>query len=150
MVARGGITRALAGLAMLMALALVPDARAQAMTQQEANALLRSDERVWDGLLNAAIIAHIVRGCEQIEGPSRLARRTYFLPLYNRARRLGASRAQIEAFIDDEGEQARLEADVHRYIESTGARPDDAASLCALGRAEIAARTPVGRRLTER
>ena len=150
MVAGRIITRAASGLAMLMALALVPTAPALAMSQEEANALLRSDERVWGGLLNAGIIAHIVRECDQLDGPSRFARRAYFLPLYNHARRLGASRAQIEAFIEDEAEQARLEADVHRYIESTGARPDDPASVCALGRAEIAARTPVGRRLTER
>ncbi|MCC5988242.1 MAG: hypothetical protein JJT95_11215 [Pararhodobacter sp.] len=150
MVAASTITRAAAALAMFMALALAPAAPALAMSQQEANALLRSDERVWGGLLNAAIIAHIVRECDHIEGPSRFARRAYFLPLYNHARRMGASRAQIEAFVEDEAEQARLEAEVYRYIESTGARPDDPASVCALGRAEIAARSPVGRRLTER
>lgn len=148
MVAASTIKRAAATLAMLVV--LVPAAPAMAMSQQEANALLRSDARVWGGLLDAAIIAHIVRECEHIDGPSRFARRAYFLPLYNRARRLGVPRAQIEAFVEDEAEQARLEAEVHRYIESTGARPDDPASVCALGRAEIAARTPVGRRLTER
>ena len=137
-------------LGLALGLVLSGAAPAQAMSQQAANEMLRGDERIWGGLLHAGIVAHIVAECDSIDGPSRLVQNAFFLSLYNQARRLGASRAQIEAFVEDEAEKARLEGEVRRYIESTGARPDDPASVCALGRAEIDARSPVGRRLNER
>ncbi len=136
----------------VMPLALPASAAADhtASDQAAINAMLRADERLSSGLLTASVIEHIVRHCEALQGPSRLSRTTYFLGLYNHARRLGASRAQIEAFIDDEAERARVEAATHAYITRTGARPEDPQTLCTLGRAEMAAGTPIGRRLSER
>lgn len=152
MVAGGLVRRALSGLAAsFLALALALTASpALAMTQDEVNAMLRDDDRVRNGLLRAAILAHIVEECDDFRAPSRLVRSAYFLSLYNHARRLGASRAQIDAFVDDKEQQAWFEAQMRRYIESTGAHPDDPASVCALGRAEIAAGTQIGRQLRER
>lgn len=112
--------------------------------------MLRDDERLMSGLLVASIIAHIVRHCDALEGPSRLARTAYFLSLYNRARSMGATREQIESFVEDEGERARVEDATQRYITQRGARPGDAETVCALGRAEMDAGTPIGRRLSER
>ncbi len=133
----------------MLSLAATP-ATAAAGNQAEINAMLRADDRIWNGLLTASVIRHIVRNCDALEGPSRLARNAYFLPLYNRARSLGASRAQIEAFVEDEAERERMEEATERYIRQTGARPGDQASICALGRAEMAAGSPIGRRLSER
>lgn len=133
--------------AVLLSLATTP---LHASQQAEINAMLRGDERLWNGLLTASIIAHIVRRCDALEGPSRFMRRAYFLPLYNRARSMGATRAQIEAFVEDEAEKARMEEATRRYITQRGARPDDPESICALGRAEMEAGTPIGRRLSER
>lgn len=137
------------GLLAALALATTP-ALALAKSQEEVNEMLRNDERIRSGLINAAIVAHIVEECDELRGPPRLFRSAYFLSLYNHARRLGASRAQIDAFVDNRDEQAWFDAQMRRYIESTGASPDDPASVCALGRAEIDAGTEIGRRLRER
>ena len=120
------------------------------MTQAEVNEVLRSTPDVYNGLYLAAVVNEIARRCDTLGGPNRLARTTYFLGLYNQARRLGFTRAQIEAFVEDAGERARMETLVRNYIESKGARSDDPASICALGRDEMAAGTAIGRRLTER
>ncbi|WP_209425836.1 DUF5333 family protein [Pararhodobacter sp. SW119] len=140
----------------VLALALAVPAGAMAaaeprqMGQAEVNETLRNDPQIYNGLYLAATVAEIVRRCESLAGPGRLARTTYFLGLYNQARRLGFTRAQIEGFVEDEDERERLSTRVRAYVESKGARMDDPASICALGRAEMAAGTPVGRRLSER
>ena len=150
MVGGRGIRRVLSGLAAPLMALVIGVAPALAMSQEEVNAMLRNDERIRGDLIHAGIVAHIVEECDAFRGPSRLVRGAFFLSLRNHARRLGASRAQIDAFVDDEAEQARLDTEVRRYIESTGAHPDNPASVCALGRAEIAAGTRIGRRLRER
>ena len=141
---------ALSGLLLALTALVVPSTPAQAMTQAEVNNALRSHEGISRGLLNAQILALITRECDSLEPPPRLIRNAYFLGLYNQARRLGFSRAQIEAFVEDEAEQARVEQEARSYIRSTGADPDNAQSVCALGRAEMRARTEIGRRLRER
>lgn len=123
---------------------------AQSMSQAEVNDTLRNTQSIYNGLYLAAIIYEIVQQCEELRGPNRLERTAYLLGLYNQARRMGFSRDQIEGFIEDDVEKARMDALVRNYIESRGARLDDPASVCALGRNEMAAGTPVGERLRER
>jgi len=139
-----------------LALALaVPSGAAAAieprnMTQAQVNETLRSNPQLFGGLYLAAQIYEIARRCETLRGPNKLARTAYFLGLYNQARRLGFSRAQIEAFVEDPAERAQMDALVRAYVEGRGARLDDEASMCALGRAEMAAGTAIGQRLSER
>jgi hypothetical protein len=122
----------------------------RSMTQAEVNETLRNATEIYNGLYLAALVNEIARRCDDLRGPNRLARTTYFLGLYNQARRLGFSRAQLEAFVEDREERAQMMKLVGNYVESRGARLDDSASICALGRAEMAAGTPVGQRLSER
>lgn len=148
------MTRVLRTAALVLAVALpsggVAAAEPRTMTQAEVNEALRNNADIYNGLYFAALVYEIGRRCDELRGPNRLARTTYFLGLYNQARRLGFSRAQIEGFVEDEAERARVDALVRNYVESRGARMDDPASICALGRAEMAAGTAVGRRLSER
>jgi len=148
------LNKYLAGALLAVALALPVAAQAAAeprnMTQAQVNETLRGNPDLLSGLYLAAQVYEIARRCETLRGPNKLARTAYFLGLYNQARRLGFSRAQIEAFVEDQAERARMDAMVRAYVEARGARLDDPASMCALGRAEMAARTPVGQRLSER
>jgi hypothetical protein len=140
--------RAVLTAALTAALAL--PAGAQALTQAQANALLRGDAEIWGSLTALAIAREVARRCDAID--ERTVRgRMHVVGLYNRARGLGASRAQIMAFIDDEAEKARLRTEVTAWFAARGLRENAAAEgFCALGRQEIAARTLAGSFLAAR
>ena len=66
-----------------------------------------------------------------------------------RAVRLGYSRGEIEEFIDDPIERARVEARADAYLAQNGASRGDPASLCRVGRDEITAGSTIGRMLRQ-
>lgn len=140
--------RAVLTVALVGALAL--PAGAQALDQAQANALMRGDAEIWGSLTALAIAREVARRCEAID--ERTVRgRMHVVGLYNRARGLGASRSQILAFIDDEGEKARLRAEVTAWFAARGlGEGDGPEGFCALGRAEIAGRTLAGSFLAAR
>ncbi|TDW40231.1 hypothetical protein LY39_01265 [Roseinatronobacter bogoriensis subsp. barguzinensis] len=121
-----------------------------ATTQTEVNETLRNTPEIYNGLFTAALIKHVVDTCPNVSPPGRLARVNYFLTLYNRARNMGYSRSQIEAFVEDKQEQARLEGIVKAHLQREGVEPEDEASVCAYASAQIAERSALGRQLRER
>ena len=134
-----------------LSLALLLGASAVAATPQaEVNAALRGNAPIYNGLFTAGLIKHIVDTCPDLQGPSRFARTRYFLGLYNQARALGFSRAQIEAFVDDKAEQERLRGVVYDHLRGQGVSPTDASAVCGFARAQMQARTDLGRQLRER
>ncbi|MGY6547520.1 MAG: DUF5333 domain-containing protein [Roseinatronobacter sp.] len=129
---------------------VVAGSAAAAVTQADVNDTLRNTPVIYNGLFTAALIKHITDTCPAIAPPGRIARVNFFLGLYNRARGLGFSRAQIEAFVEDKSEQARMRGTVKQHLRRAGVDPDDEAAVCAHARAEIAGRTALGRQLRER
>jgi len=121
-----------------------------ATPQSQVNDTLRHTPEIYNGLFTAALIKHVVDTCPAISPPGRLSRVNYFLALYNRARNLGFSRAQIEAFVEDKQEQARLQRIVEAHLMRAGVVPDSETSVCAYARAQIAERSALGRQLRER
>jgi hypothetical protein len=142
--------RALTLGAVALSLALAQPGAADAMPQADVNAALRGNADIYNGLFTAGLIKHIVDTCPDVQGPSRLARVSYFLGLYNQARKLGFDRAQIEAFVEDEAEQERLRGLVKAHLAKQGVEPDDMTSVCTYARAQMAERTILGTRLRER
>ncbi len=140
--------RALVAVVMLSASLGLPSAAATP-SQAEVNETLRNSPDIYNGLFTAALIRHIVKVCPAIEPPGRLRRVSYFLSLYNRARAMGYSRGQIEAFVEDKGEQARMQSLVDNHLRRAGAGPSDRDAVCAYARGEIAAQTALGRQLRE-
>ena len=67
--------------------------------------------------------------------------------LQNRARELGYTRAQIDAYIDDDAEKDRLEAIARARLAELGVVEGREATYCAVGRAEIAKGSQIGRLL---
>ena len=137
-------------LPILSVVAMIGGSAVAATTQADVNAALRGNPDIYNGLFTAGLIKHIVDTCPSVEGPSRLSRTTFFLGLYNKARGMGFSRAQIEAFVEDKGEQDRLRALVMAHLEKQGVAPDTQDSVCAFARAQMAERTELGRRLREK
>ena len=120
-------------------------------TQADVNALLRGTPEVYNGLFTAALIKHIVDSCPQrIEPPGIFARVSYFMGLYSKARDLGPSRQQIEAFVEDEAEQERIRQLVFTYLRSADVDPMNKPAVCAYASDQIAQATALGKRLREK
>jgi hypothetical protein len=130
--------------------ALVNAGAAAATTQAEVNETLRNTPAIYNGLFTAALIKHVTDTCPAVSPPGRITRVNYFLGLYNQARRLGYSRAQIEGFVEDKAEQARMRGIVESHLRRAGVDPKNEAAVCAYARAEIAGGTALGRQLRER
>lgn len=120
-------------------------------TQEEMNAKLRGTPDVYDGLFTAALIKHIVDSCpDSIDPPGIFARVRYFMGLYNKARKLGASRQQIEAFVEDDAEQERMRQLVFTHLRSADVDPKNKPAVCAYASDQIAQATALGKRLREK
>ncbi len=108
--------------------------------------ILREDSRISSGLTVIAVGRHIQGVCPDID--ARLVRALAFAEgLVSHARDLGVSRSEVNAYIDDRAEQDRYRDIARRYFQQNGADWDDAASVCQLGRDEIAAGSTIGRLL---
>lgn len=147
---RSGVTPMRHALLALVAALSITGSASAATTQAQINEALRNSPQIYNGLFTAALIRHVTDTCPGIRPPGRLARVNYFLSLYNRARGMGYSRAQIEAFVEDEAEQARMKSLVERHLQRAGVNPASEAEVCAFARTQIAERTALGRQLSER
>ena len=68
----------------------------------------------------------------------------YVRGIQSRARKLGYSDAEIEAYVDDDAQRGRLEGIAMAYLQSKDAVPGDAGSFCAVAKGEMAAKSTVG------
>ncbi len=104
---------------------------------------LAEDTRLENGLVVVAIGNYIRRNCGSIE--ARSVRGLSFLwSLQGRARDLGYSRDEIEAYIDSEPDKARVDRKARAYLSRQGVDFDDPDTFCRVGRAEIAAKSTAG------
>jgi hypothetical protein len=105
-------------------------------------------ESVTEGLIQTAIAYEIGKVCDGIDG-RRLAGIAFLWSLESEARRLGYSRDEIEAFIDDDAEKDRLEGIARERLAAKGAVEGQPETYCEVGRAEIAAGSQIGRLLND-
>lgn len=122
------------------ATATVADARAQTLAQEDdINA----------GLFNVAVAQKIRKQCDEIT-PRYFTALGYLQSLKTMALKRGYSEAEIDRYINDDAEKNRMDARRNAYIRASGAQPDDAASMCRLGRQEIARQSQIGQLLKAR
>ncbi len=111
-----------------------------------ANPPLAEVESVREALITAGMVVEIDEKCDDIS--MRLVRGYSFLQNIEKdARDRGYSDAEIEAYTDDDAEKDRLEAIARDRLVALGAVPGNGASYCAVGQAQIDARTEIGRLL---
>ncbi len=103
---------------------------------------------VTEGLIQTAMAYEIDRVCEELDG-RRLQGIAFLWSLNSQARRLGYSREEIDAFIDNDAEKDRLEAVARERLRELGAVEGEPGTYCAVGRAEIAKGTQAGRLLAD-
>lgn len=131
----------------LIAMLVASQALAVPATAQDARwDPLREDQTLTEGLVLIAIGRRIVKGCEAIE-PARARAFFHANGLMQRARDKGFSTAEINEFIKDEFEKARIDALSDAWLASKDTTKTDAEGLCRVGRDEIARATPLGRML---
>lgn len=134
------------GAAALVAVALLTSITA---ARADQFAVLREDGEVQNGVLIVAIGEIIRDNCPNIE--DRRSRSLPFLiGLVRHAQSLGYSRAEVEAYVDNAEERARVEARAQQWLTQEGADLDTPETICAVAHAEISAQTPIGRLIRER
>ena len=107
---------------------------------------LKEVEHVREGLITAGMALKIDEECSSVT--VRMLRGLAFLNgLRSHAEGLGYTDAQIEAHLDDKAEEMRLRAIANDRLAAKGAVVGDAASYCAVGEAEMAAGSQLGRLL---
>ena len=114
-----------------------------------AQAGLSQENDINDGLLVLAVADKIRRECDVIGGRLFTAR-SYAKQLRELATDRGYSDAQVDAYINDKMEKAKMRERRNAYFASKGASNLDPDSLCVLGRDEIARGTQVGKLLKAR
>ncbi|MEQ9259989.1 MAG: DUF5333 domain-containing protein [Roseovarius sp.] len=104
---------------------------------------LSKDKEINDGLLIMAVAEKIQRECSSIGG--RLGRaRSFASKLEEQAMARGYTKAEIDAYVRDDYAKYRVREKRNDYFQSKGASDEDAASLCVLGRDEIARGSSIG------
>ncbi len=104
---------------------------------------LREVAEINHGLFAVAIAREIKDYCPTIH--ARYFRAFNFLSsLKRKARDMGYSDAEIEAYVDNDEEKARLRARGEAYLAAKGVSYDDPQSFCALGREEINKSSQIG------
>lgn len=107
---------------------------------------LRDVPSVWNGLLNIGIANEIRETCPSIS--ARMVRAALRLnSIQNEAEGMGYSQAEIDAFRKSEANKAAMRAEGEAYMKKNGVVKGDAETYCALGRAEIAKSSQIGRLL---
>ena len=109
---------------------------------------LSQNRTVTEGLVAVGMALEIDARCESLSA-RKLRGLLLLRDLRAAARDAGASDAQIDAYVDDPVEKARLEAEARARLADLGAIPEDGASYCAVGRALIAQASPAGRLLRD-
>ncbi|MEI4231865.1 DUF5333 domain-containing protein [Roseovarius sp. D22-M7] len=132
--------RLLMAFLVVAATATVADARAQTLAEEDdINA----------GLFNVAVAQKIRKQCDEIT-PRYFTALGYLQALKTMALQRGYSEAEIDRYINDDAEKDRMDARRNAYIRASGAEPNDAASMCRLGRQEIARQSQIGQLLKAR
>ena len=108
-----------------------------------ARAGLADEQDINAGLLAISVADKIRRECSQVSGRF-LTGRNYATQLKRLASQRGYSDEEIEAYVNDSVEKAKMRERRNAYFTSKGASNLDAASLCRLGRDEIKNRSLIG------
>ncbi len=112
----------------------------------DAKVALKDDPTIENGLTLFAVGDRLDETCPEIK-VRELKTKAYALSLFNHARGLGYSTAEIDAYLDSEPDKTRIKAHAANYLKSKGANLNNTASICEVGRKEVADQTSVGRYL---
>lgn len=108
-----------------------------------AQSALKDVQRVRDGIIHVGMAFEISEQCDSLR-PRTFRGLSFLNTLKNYATELGFSDADIDAYINDDAEKDRLEGIARQELIRLGAEQGNAATYCAVGRAQMDAGTRVG------
>lgn len=111
--------------------------------QASVNSGLPAEKDINNGLLVVAVADKIRRECKSISARFFTAR-AYLTDLKDMAEKRGYSEAEIDAYIENDQEKAKMRAKRNAYFKARGASNLDPASLCTLGQDEIRKQSQIG------
>lgn len=112
-------------------------------TSAQARPPLAQVNEISEGLIAVGMALELSKKCPSVE--ARTLRGAFRLNgLRVRARELGYSKAEIDAYVGDKTEKARLERVARDRLAALGAEPGNVAGHCTVARQQIAARTAIG------
>lgn len=127
---------------------LAPLVLAAMMMASPAAALvpIAQEKTINDTLRQGFIADAIADTCPTME-PRKLRALNELLKLRDYALGQGYAAAEVRAFVESKTEKARGRAEAAAWLVARGVQPGDAAAHCAIGRAEIAKGSLIGRLL---
>ncbi|WP_166415900.1 DUF5333 domain-containing protein [Cochlodiniinecator piscidefendens] len=128
---------------MMMRTRIISMVAATCLSSQAWGEGIADVDGVTNGLITAGIVETIDDTCTTIS-VRKIRGLLYLRSLYNMASNAGFEHAEIEAYVDDEDEEARLRARADAWLASEGAVTGDEESYCAVGRDHIARATQIG------
>src|SRR6056297_103474 len=111
--------------------------------QAAAQSGLPAEKDINDHLLVVAVADKIRRECNSISARFFTAR-SYLNDVKDMAEKRGYSETEIEAYIENDQEKAKMRAKRNAYFKARGASNLDPASLCTLGQDEIRKQSQIG------
>ncbi len=109
----------------------------------QAKQPLREVAEVEQAILVIGQADEIRRMCPEIE-PRRVKVVFFILSLENRARALGYSKDEIDAYLDSDADKARLKTKAASLLAAKGVDTSDPQSYCAVGMREIQKSSQIG------
>ena len=107
---------------------------------------LKDVPEISEGLIATGIAVEISDVCDDLS-PRMIRGISYLNSLKDHARSLGYTNDQIDAFVNDRTEKRRLEGIARARLAEKGAVEGQPETYCAVGRAEMAANSAIGRLL---
>lgn len=104
---------------------------------------LRDVAEIDDRLMAVAIADELRKTCDDI-GARMIKAYSYLNALKSRARDLGYSDKEIDAYVTSKSEKKRMRIKAETYLKNLGVEPDNKSSFCAYGRKEISKGTLIG------
>ncbi len=108
--------------------------------------LIKDNAEIFHRLLVTAVANEIRVKCKTIDA-RKISATLYVFGILNYARSQGFSMAEINAYKKDPAEQARLRREGYAYLDSHGVNRKKSTGYCALGKAEIAGGSEIGKLL---
>lgn len=118
-------------------------------TAADARVALKDDKTIESGLVLVAAGKILRDTCDDIT-PRVLRAMSFARSLESRAKGLGYSRSEIDAYLKSDTDKARVKGKARAYLTSRGADMGQPATICAVGRDEIANGTSLGRLLRQK
>ena len=111
-----------------------------------AKPALKDVEYVREGIIATGMAYEISQNCKGIS-PRYIRGISFLNSLTSHARSLGYSKDEVDAYTSDKTEKKRLEGVARDRLAALGASKGNDVSFCAVGEAEIAANSTIGRLL---